>query len=162
MPKLYRTNPSIPRPESRYGSRSTIYDKVIQMKRSHSDPSGIFNVIFFKMIIIQSINYQKDLALQVYQPEDVHLIRDILNLEYEPLNQVLKVESLRPDLSDNQSEKRSDDINKISVNKNITPMGRPVNVHRLVRWKPPETRIFKNLNEDIQEVDELSKKSDLG
>ena len=41
-------------------------------------------------------------------------------------------------------------------------MGRPVNVHRLVRWKPLEARLFKNINEDIPEADEFGKKSDIG
>jgi hypothetical protein len=92
----------------------------------------------------------------------VHLVRDILNLEYEPLNQVLKVESLRPDFSENKSGKRYDDNNQIVINKNITPMGRPVNVNRLVRWKPPEARLYKNLNQDIPEVEEYGKKSENG
>ena len=35
-------------------------------------------------------------------------------------------------------------------------MGRPVNVNRLVRWKPPEARLYKNLNQDIPEVEEYT------
>lgn len=31
--KLYRTNPSIPRPESKYGTRSSVYEQIIELKK---------------------------------------------------------------------------------------------------------------------------------
>ncbi len=31
--RLYRTNPSIPRPESKYGTRSNVYEQIIELKK---------------------------------------------------------------------------------------------------------------------------------
>lgn len=68
--KLYRTNPSIPRPESKYGSRSNVYEQIIELKKQKVVDSN---------------------ALVVWQPEDVHLVRDLLDLEHQPLTEILKV-----------------------------------------------------------------------
>ena len=96
--------------------------------------------------------------MQVYQPEDVHLIRDILNLEYEPLNSVLKVESLKPERLDRVKDLKSFDDGKSLVNTSITPMGRPINTHPLIRWKPFS---IKASREFIKEKDEVNKNSEL-
>lgn len=42
QPKLYRTNPSIPRPESKYGSKSTVYEQILELKKQNLDPNGLF------------------------------------------------------------------------------------------------------------------------
>lgn len=67
-----------------------------------------------------------------------------MDLEHEPLKEVLKVEGLKPDLKNeegenNQIEKTDKPVEpKQIVNTQITPMGRPVNVHVYTRWKPIE------------------------
>ena len=38
--RLYRTNPSIPRPESKYGAKSSIYEQIIEIKRQTTDSTG--------------------------------------------------------------------------------------------------------------------------
>lgn len=52
--KLYRTNPSIPRPESKYGTRANVYEQIIDIKKQKVDPKGIF----FYLILI-SRAYEK-------------------------------------------------------------------------------------------------------
>ncbi len=82
------------------------------------------------------------------------MIRDILNLEHEPLNRVLTVESLKPDLkADNETDFKTED--KTTVNTNITPMGRPINIHPLIRWKPIDVKLLKS---KLKEDDEYNNK----
>jgi hypothetical protein len=38
--RLYRTNPSIPRPESRHGTRSAVYEQIIELKKQNQDSNG--------------------------------------------------------------------------------------------------------------------------
>ena len=38
--RLYRTNPSIPRPESRYGTRSGVYEQILNYKKQNLDSNG--------------------------------------------------------------------------------------------------------------------------
>ena len=61
------------------------------------------------------------------------LVRDLLQLEYQPLCEVLRVDPLRTEDQMNEEEEK-----KPHVNTNITPMGRPVNMHPHIRWKPVE------------------------
>lgn len=39
---LYRTNPSIPRPESKYGTRSGVYEQILALKQASLDTKGYF------------------------------------------------------------------------------------------------------------------------
>ena len=69
------------------------------------------------------------LALDVWRPEKVLVVRDILDLESEPLEEVLKVESYWNDTSKPKDPKPK-------VNTTLTAMGRPVNNHpQHPRWK---------------------------
>ena len=70
----------------------------------------------------------------VYEPEDVLLVRDLMNLHNRPLNDVLQCLPLRTDdeLSDLKEKE------KYHINLNMTPMGRPVNSHPQVRLKQLE------------------------
>ena len=69
----------------------------------------------------------------MWQPEDVHLVRDILKLEHEPLNEVLKVDSLRPDHPDSAANPHPH--HHTVVNTSFTKSGRPVNANPQIRWK---------------------------
>jgi hypothetical protein len=81
----------------------------------------------------------------VYQPEDVHLVRDLLELELKPINEVLKIEKLRRASIEGGGGGAESDVEggeggdieqkTFVVNTMITPMGRPVNVRPQVRWK---------------------------
>ncbi|CAF0712380.1 unnamed protein product [Brachionus calyciflorus] len=125
--KLYRTNPSIPRPESKYGTRSSVYEQILDLKRKNLDTT----------------------ALVVWQPEDVNLVKDLLDIEQAPLKETLKVESLKPDIrSENYElvEYNKNQDSKKPINTQITPMGRPVNVNNKPRWKKEE-----NSNEKTNE-----------
>jgi hypothetical protein len=113
--RLYRTNPSIPRPESKYGTRSGVYEQILNYKKQNLDSNA--------------------LAL-VWQPEDVILVRDLLEMENEPLTELLKVESLRAPGEENEA--KSSEIAKVHINVNMTPSGRPVNSQPHVRWKQLE------------------------
>ena len=82
---------------------------------------------------------KQTIALAVWQPEDVHLVRDILKLEHEPLNEVLKVDSLKPEtttLDDETSKTDKEPAHHSAVNTNFTKSGRPINNNEHVRWKP--------------------------
>ena len=46
--RLYRTNPSIPRPESRYGAKSSIYEQIIEIKRQTTDSTGNWEILASK------------------------------------------------------------------------------------------------------------------
>ena len=39
--RLYRTNPTIPRPESKHGTRSAVYEKIIELKKQNLDSNGM-------------------------------------------------------------------------------------------------------------------------
>ena len=71
----------------------------------------------------------------MWQPEDVHLVRDILKLEHEPLNEVLKVDSLRPNHSDSVDNLHHHHHHHTVVNTSFTKSGRPVNANPQIRWK---------------------------
>jgi hypothetical protein len=135
--RLYRTNPSIPVPESKYGSRSNIYQQILALKRDIIDPT----------------------ELAVWQPEDVLLINDLLKLETKPLDEILKIERL------NDINNKDDDTvkqkNKPYINTNITAMGRPINNNRnQTKWKPniewlpihletnPDSQIYENKHQN--------------
>ncbi len=62
-----------------------------------------------------------------------------MSLENEPLNQVLQCMPLRVE------HEEVKEVERVHVNINMTPMGRPVNLHPQVRWKPLEP--IKNDNE---------------
>ena len=62
------------------------------------------------------------------------MVRDILKIEHEPLNEVLKVDSLKPDNSGDEN-KKSDNYSPTTVNTNFTKSGRPINNNLHVRWK---------------------------
>ena len=100
--------------------------------------------------------------MAVWQPEDVHLVRDILNLEHKPLNEVLKVEALKPEDEDGKTESDKKE-NPPVVNKTLTKMGRPVNTHAELRWKPiDETgKIIKNYAEIVEEARHSKKDEEL-
>ena len=127
MPKtLYRTNPSIPRPESKYGTRSSVYEQILALKQASLDTT----------------------SLVVYEPEDVLLVKDLMQLESRPLNEVLTCLPMRTD-----EEIQSEMINqtgKFTTNVNMTPMGRPINIHRQIRWKQLEAVI----NDEDTETDD--------
>ncbi|RNA14250.1 Structure-specific endonuclease subunit SLX4 [Brachionus plicatilis] len=121
--KLYRTNPSIPRPESKYGTRSSVYEQILEMKRKDLDTS----------------------ALNVWQPEDVNLVRDLLELEQAPIRDTLVVEGLKPDIRNENYELvgyKVDNEPRKQTNTQTTPMGRPINMNIYGRW---------NRNEEINE-----------
>lgn len=106
-------------------------------------------------------------ALVVWQPEDVHLVRDLLELEAKPITDSLKVVKLRknsqspsrqPYLSaESEPESDDDDADKYSkpVNTQTTPNGRPVNKNKQIRWRPiaklPESDREDKPNEDANE-----------
>ena len=56
--RLYRTNPSIPRPESKYGAKSSIYEQIIEIKRQTTDSTGKYdqNIILIELYI--SLKYR--------------------------------------------------------------------------------------------------------
>ena len=145
--KLYRTNPSIPRPESRHGSRSNMYDRVINYKREQlllsmnevtTASNAISNQLTVAATAAAATNRRRLAMLDVWQPEDVHLISDILNIENESLNEVLNVQSLKADFGD-EADNMIVDLQKqyfkYETNTHITPMGRPVNTHPHRRWR---------------------------
>jgi hypothetical protein len=142
---LYRTNPSIPVPESKYGTRSDVYEQILSLKQHNLDSNGKFkNIIewciyFYQMCLI---------ALVVWQPEDVLLVRDLMNLENEPLNEVLQCLPLRAETDEEPIE-----YEKVNVNVNITAMGRPINNHPHVRWKQIEAIINDYERDDPKKDD---------
>jgi hypothetical protein len=72
----------------------------------------------------------------VYQPEDVHLVRDLLELETRPIQEVLKINRIsRPDGNEESDGELEPVKTAFVVNTQMTPMGRPVNVRPQVRWK---------------------------
>lgn len=73
----------------------------------------------------------------MWQPEDVILVRDLLELENEPLNELLKIESLKvPKETENENETtKNTEIVKVNINVHTTPMGRPINNTPHIRWK---------------------------
>ena len=83
----------------------------------------------------------------VWQPEDIFLVRDLLELEHEPLNEVLVVDALRADDEINDDEEE----NKVVTNTNITAMGRPINTHPHIRWKLP-VELKKGDIDSVEEV----------
>ena len=89
-------------------------------------------------------------ALAVWQPEDVHLVRDILKLEHEPLNEVLKVDSLRPDQDGAENIHVTQQMAS-NVNTNFTKSGRPINTHPQIRWKPIVNKLAVPFNSAIEE-----------
>ncbi len=93
----------------------------------------------------------------VYEPEDVLLVRDLMNLQNRPLNDVLQCLPLRTD--DELTELRERE--KHHINLNMTPMGRPVNAHPQVRWKqlemlPTETVDHKEFYNDPESASEAA------
>ncbi len=79
----------------------------------------------------------------------MHLVRDILKLEHEPLNEVLKVDSLRPD-QDNAGNIHVTQMAS-NVNINFTKSGRPINTHPQIRWKPIVNKLAVPFNSAIEE-----------
>lgn len=78
-------------------------------------------------------------------------MRDLLEMEHESLNDLLKVESLRAPKeqgSENDTTKNIDLV-KVNINVNMTPMGRPVNSQPHVRWKQIEVN---NANDEKVEL----------
>ena len=91
----------------------------------------------------------------MYEPEDVLLVRDLLNLENRPLNEVLQCLPLRTDdeLTDLKERER------YHVNLNMTPMGRPVNAHPQVRWKQLEMIANDDDKESVNDPEFLSEQA---
>ena len=80
----------------------------------------------------------------------MHLVRDILKLEHEPLNEVLKVDSLRPD-QDGAENIHVPQQMASNVNTNFTKSGRPINNHPQKRWKPIVNKLAVPFNSAIEE-----------
>lgn len=80
----------------------------------------------------------------------MHLVRDILKLEHEPLNEVLKVDSLRPDQDGAENIHVTQQMAS-NVNTNFTKSGRPINTHPQIRWKPIVNKLAVPFNSAIEE-----------
>jgi hypothetical protein len=70
----------------------------------------------------------------VWQPEDVHLVRDLLELEAKPITEVLTIGKYKREDAEEDDELKTA-ANKKETNTTFTPMGRPVNIHPKMRWK---------------------------
>ena len=105
--------------------------------------------------------------LVVWRPEDVLLVRDLLDINYEPLSGVLKVESLQrgdgddnSDDDNNKAKKEEAAIKKTKINTKLTAMGRPVNSKPMERWKhfgPKKGGIGDHKDEEEEEEGESEK-----
>lgn len=65
------------------------------------------------------------------------LVRDLLELEHEPLNELLEIKSVKVSKEseiENDTTKNTE-IAKVNINVNVTPMGRPVNNTPHIRWR---------------------------
>lgn len=94
-------------------------------------------------------------ALVVWQPEDVILVRDLLDMEHEPLNELLKVEPFRlskENGSENDTNKNNELV-KVNINVNTTANGRPINNQHHVRWKPMEVNQKQDEKVEMVSVD---------
>jgi len=94
-------------------------------------------------------------ALVVWQPEDVILVRDLLEMEHEPLTELLKVEPYRL-TKDNGMETdttKNTELVKMNINVNITANGRPINSQPHVRWKSIEATQPRDDKTDLVSVD---------
>lgn len=88
----------------------------------------------------------------VYEPEDVHLVRDLLQIQHRPLEEVLQCLPLRTD--DELAELKERE--QYHINLNMTPMGRPVNAHPQVRWKQIEMIVSNEEKESEHYPDSVS------
>lgn len=128
------------------------------MKKKDLDTNSIiFLNNRFKIIIV--FFYK---ALNVWQPEYVNLVGDLLELEQAPIRETLVVEGLKPDARNenfNLVEYHSYFPDKKQINTQVTPMGRPINMKNYSRWNKSE-EIYENRDEENTE-EKLLKKIDL-
>jgi hypothetical protein len=73
----------------------------------------------------------------------------LLQLEAKPLNDTLQCLPMRTNEEIEEMKRR---IEKYPINMNMTPMGRPVNVHPQIRWRQLEA-IVKDEKETEKEAD---------
>lgn len=95
-----------------------------------------------------------NLALNVWQPEDVNLVRDLLELEQAPIRETLVVEGLKPDIRNenyNLVEYNKNSDTKRQINTQTTPMGRPINMNTYSRWNKPDEIDENKTEENIEE-----------
>ena len=109
LKQTIRSKPTIPRPEVKdYANKATIYDKIIELKRQVLDKNDV----------------------TAWQPDDAHLVKDLLEIQHEPIMRTLQVHSIN-----NQCDSAGSHKPPVHVNRNVTPMGRPVNIQPMKKWK---------------------------